>query len=113
MQGSGKTKPAAAAGGGLGLSDYLSLGSSLLAGGQGGGLLSLLAGEADMASLLAMLPRIVEQGNYRDLLSRLAAQHLGSSPYYFLARQLLAGWLEGEQGQQATDKVGKKYQIIK
>ena len=47
---------------GLRLMDYISLGSTLLKGGNGAEMLSLLSGHVDMASMLKMLPQLLEGG---------------------------------------------------
>ena len=71
-------KAKASSGGGLGLSDYLTLGSTLLkgkqfllslfqihhrniSGGNGAQLMSLLSGDADISSLIQLLPQLIEQ----------------------------------------------------
>ena len=71
-------KAKASSGGGLGLSDYLTLGSTLLKGkqfllslfqihhrnilgGNGAQLMSLLSGDADISSLIQLLPQLIEQ----------------------------------------------------
>merc|ERR1712117_332904 len=54
-------KPAAAPS--LGLSDYLTLGSTLLKGGNGAEMMKMMSGEADMSSMLTLLPQLMQQGN--------------------------------------------------
>ena len=44
---------------GMDMADYLTLGSTLLKGGNAGQLLNILSGEADMATMLNLLPRSV------------------------------------------------------
>jgi len=88
---------------GLGLADYLTLGSTLLKGGNGAQLMSLLSGEADMSSMLTLLPQLIEQGNYKDLLVKMAGSYLGSSPYGAIIKQYGSSFFESEQGSKFVD----------
>merc|ERR1719322_1391843 len=74
-----KQKPKASAEG-LGLSDYLTLGSTLLKGGNGAELMSLLTGDADMSSIIKLLPQLIEGGEYKSLLGKMFNSYLSSSP---------------------------------
>ena len=93
-----KTRPQAAAGGGLGLSDYLTLGSTLLKGGNGAEILSLLSGEADLSSFLKLLPQLVEQGDYKALLGRVLSSYISSNPILAMGQTYLNTMIENEKG---------------
>ncbi|XP_023334226.1 uncharacterized protein LOC111705791 isoform X2 [Eurytemora carolleeae] len=93
---------------GLDISDYLSLGSTLLKGGNAGTILSLLSGETDMSSMMSLLPQLIENGNYKDLLSKMVLGYLESSPYGALIKNMMQGWLDSEQGKSIISS-GYKY----
>jgi len=99
-----KKKPAAGFGG-LELSDYLSLGSTLLKGGNAGQMMDLLSGKADMASMLALLPSLIENGNYKDILTKMAGSYLEGTPYGPMVQQYASGMLESQQGKAAVETV--------
>jgi len=83
---------------GLDISDYLTLGSTLLKGGNAGQILSLLSGETDMSSMLTLLPGLIESGNYKDILSKLFYGYIDGSPYGPVVKNLLDSFLNSEQG---------------
>jgi len=85
--------------GGLGLSDYLTLGSTLLKGGNGGEILSLLSGEADFSSVLKLLPKLVEQGDYKPLLGRFISSYVSSNPLLAMGQTYLSTLIDSEQGE--------------
>jgi len=87
-------------GAGLGLSDYLTLGSTLLKGGNGGEILSLLSGEADFSSILKLLPKLVEQGNYKALLGRVITSYISSNPVLAMGQTYLSTIIDSEKGEQ-------------
>merc|ERR1712241_421210 len=94
-----KRKQPAGGAGGLGLSDYLTLGSTLLKGGNGGELLSLLSGEADFSSFLKLLPKLVEQGDYKPLLGRFLSSYVSSNPLLAMGQTYLSTLIDSEQGE--------------
>jgi len=96
-----KTKPAQAPG--MGLADYLTLGSTLLQGGNGAQLMSLLSGEADMSSMLTLLPQLIEMGNYKDLLTKMVGSYIGNTPYGAIIQQYAGTFLESDQGTKFAD----------
>jgi len=98
-----KTPPKPTAAPSLGLSDYLTLGSTLLKGGNGAQLMSILSGEADMSSILSLLPQLIEQGNYKDLLTKMARTYLGNTPYGAIIQQYGSTFLESDQGSKLID----------
>jgi hypothetical protein len=111
-----KTAPAAPkAGGGLDMADYLSLGANMLKGGNAGQMLKLLSGEADMASVLAMLPQLLENGGMKDVLMKMAGSYLESSPYGALVqqygRQVLGCWELHMANRHRTGKRGMKRKL--
>ena len=65
--------------------------------------MSLLSGEADMSSMLTLLPQLIEQGNYKDLLVKMAGSYLGSSPYGAIIKQYGSSFFESEQGSKFVD----------
>jgi len=83
---------------GLDMSDYLTLGSTLLKGGNAGQILSLLSGETDMSSMLSLLPQLIESGNYQDILTKLVYGYLDNSPYGPVVKNLLDNFLGSKQG---------------
>ena len=95
-----KTRQQAGGGGGLGLSDYLTLGSTLLKGGNGAEILSLLSGEADFSSFLKLLPRLVEQGDYKALLGRVMSSYISSNPLLAMGQTYLNTLIENEKGEE-------------
>lgn len=94
-------KPAAAPG--LGLSDYLTLGSTLLKGGNGAEMMKMMSGEADMSSMLTLLPQLMQQGNVKDLLMKMVGTYLGNTPYGAIIQQYGSSFLESEQGSKFVD----------
>merc|ERR1712106_830165 len=95
------TKPAAAPG--LGLSDYLTLGSTLLKGGNGAEMMKMMSGEADMSSMLTLLPQLMQQGNVKDLLMKMIGSYIGNTPYGAIIQQYGSTFLESEQGSKFVD----------
>jgi len=89
--------------GGLDMADYLTLGSSLLKGGNAAQMMDLLSGKADFSSLLNMLPSLMENGNYKDILSKVAGSYLEGTPYAGMAQQVLSGMLDSQQGKMAVE----------
>jgi len=95
-----KKQPTKNAGfGGLDLADYLTLGSSLLKGGNAGQMMDLLSGKADIASMFSLLPSLIENGNYKDLLNKVLGSYLEGTPYGPMIQQYAGSMLESEQGQ--------------
>jgi hypothetical protein len=88
---------------GLDMADYLSLGASLMKGGNAGQMMKMMSGEADMASILSMLPQLMQNGNIKDLLFKLLGSYLESSPYGPLIQQYGRQAMESEQGAQFVD----------
>merc|ERR1719322_2112405 len=101
-------KPKASAEG-LGLSDYLSLGSTLLKGGNGAELMSLLTGDADMSSIIKLLPQLIEGGEYKSLLGKMFNSYLSSSPLGSIISMYLGNVLDSEDGKQFINRF---YEIL-
>jgi len=94
-----KKQPAQNAGfGGLELSDYLTLGSSLLKGGNAGQMMDLLSGKADISSLFSLLPSLIENGNYKDILNKVMGSYLSGTPYGPMIQQYASTMMDSEQG---------------
>jgi len=89
--------------GGLEMADYLTLGSSLLKGGNAGQMMDLLSGKADFSSLMTLLPSLMQNGNYKDILSKLAGTYLEGTPYGPMIQQFLSGMLDSQQGKMAIE----------
>merc|ERR1711936_1148349 len=100
-----KRKQQGGGAGGLGLSDYLTLGSTLLKGGNGGEILSLLSGEADLSSVLKLLPQLVEQGDYKPLLGRALSSYISSNPMLAMAQTYLSTLIDNQQGETFMDNL--------
>jgi len=95
-----KKQPAQNGGfGGLELADYLTLGSSLLKGGNAGQMMELLSGKADIASMLSLLPSLIENGNYKDILNKVLGSYLSGTPYGPMIQQYASTMMDSEQGQ--------------
>jgi len=94
-------KPSAAPS--LGLSDYLTLGSTLLKGGNGAEMMKMMSGEADMSSMLTLLPQLMQQGNVKDLLMKMIGSYIGNTPYGALIQQYGSTFLDSEQGSKFVD----------
>lgn len=97
------TKPTAAPS--LGLSDYLTLGSTLLKGGNGAQMMKMMSGEADMSSMLTLLPQLMEQGNVKDLLMKMIGSYIGNTPYGAIIQQYGSSFFESEQGSKFVDGI--------
>jgi len=108
QQNQNKQKPKASAEG-LGLSDYLTLGSTLLKGGNGAELMSLLTGDADMSSIIKLLPQLIEGGEYKSLLGKMFNSYLSSSPLGSMISMYLGNVLDSEEGKLAINRF---YEIL-
>eukprot|EP00088_Acartia_fossae_P038116 TRINITY_DN3941_c0_g1_i3.p1 TRINITY_DN3941_c0_g1~~TRINITY_DN3941_c0_g1_i3.p1 ORF type:complete len:581 (+),score=127.84 TRINITY_DN3941_c0_g1_i3:81-1823(+) len=108
-----KKKPAAQkAKSGMDLNDYLSLGSTLLAGGNGAQLLNMLTGETDMSSMLSLLPTLLQNSNSQDLLKKMFYSYLDSTPYGPMVKTYLDSWLNSAQGKDSIGLVFKYADIF-
>ena len=56
--------------------DYISLGSTLLKGGNGDEMLSLLSGDDDMVRMLKMKPQLLEGDEYKILVPKMIKSYL-------------------------------------
>ena len=50
-------------------------------------MMKMMSGEMDMAGMLEMLPQLMEGGNVKELLFKMAGSYLESSPYGALIQQ--------------------------
>jgi len=87
----------------LGLADYLTLGSTLLKGGNGAEMMKMMNGEADISSMLKLLPQLMQQGDVKDLLMKMIGSYIGNSPYGAIIQQYGNSFLESEQGTKFVD----------
>ena len=71
---------------------------SCVVGGNGGEILSLLSGEADFSSFLKLLPKLVEQGDYKPLLGRFLSSYVSSNPLLAMGQTYLSNLIDSEQG---------------
>jgi len=99
------TKEKKQQGGGLDIADYLTLGSTLLKGGNAGQIMSLLSGEADFNSMLSLLPQLIESGNYKDILSKMIFGYLDQSPYGPIIKNMYDNFINSDQGKSTMDSV--------
>jgi len=83
---------------GLDLSDYLSLGASLMKGGNADQIMKLMSGEADFTSMLTLLPQLMESGNLKDIFMKMAGGYLENTPYGPLVMMYGRQAMESEQG---------------
>ena len=90
---------------GLGLMDYISLGSTLLKGGNGAEMLSLLSGDVDMASMLKMLPQLLEGDEYKTLVPKMIKSYLSSSTMGALALGYIENNIDPKQAEKGLDVV--------
>jgi len=67
-------------------------------GGNAAQMMKMLSGEADMASMLSMLPQLMEGGNIKELLMKLAGSYLDTTPYGPLIQQYARQAMDSEQG---------------
>lgn len=88
---------------GLDMADYLSLGASMMKGGNAGQMMKMLSGEADMASMLSMLPQLMEGGDIKELLFKLVGSYLESTPYGPVIQLYGRQAMESEQGAMFLD----------
>jgi len=89
---------------GLDMSDYLTLGSTLLKGGNAGQLLNMLSGEADMASMINLLPSLIASGNYKDLLFKMVNGYLEGTPWGPIIQKSTEDFMESEYGKGMLEK---------
>jgi len=104
-----KEKSSQGSAGGLGLSDYLNLGATLLKGGNGADLMSLLSGDADISSVLKLLPQLIEQGEYKSLLGKMVSSYLSSSPLGAMFSSYMGQVLDSEDGEKMMANI---YEIL-
>lgn len=83
---------------GLDMADYLTLGSTLLKGGNAGQLLNMLSGEADMATMLNLLPSLMESGNYKDLLFKMVSGYLEGTPWGPILQRYVEDFVDSDSG---------------
>ena len=88
---------------GLGLMDYISLGSSLLKGGNGADMLSLLSGDVDIASMLKMLPQLLEGDEYKTLVPKMIKSYLSSSTMGALALGYIENNVDAAQAEKGLE----------
>ena len=66
--------------------------------GNGAQLLSLLNGSGDISAMASILPQLLGDGNYMDILFNLVGNYFEGSPYGPLIKQYGKKFLESEQG---------------
>jgi len=77
------------------LEDYL---TNFFKSGNGGQLLSLLNGSGDMSAMASILPQLLGDGNYVDILFSVVGSYFEGSPYGPLIKQYGKKFLDSEQG---------------
>jgi len=94
--------------GGMDMNDYLTLGSTLLAGGNGAQLLNMMAGgNTDMSSILTMLPSLLENKNSQELLKKMAFNYLDGTPYGPMVKNVINGFLDNSSPNGGMDQIYK------
>jgi len=78
-----------------GLEDFL---GKFFKSGNGAQLLSLLNGSGDLSAMASILPQLLGDGNYMDILFNLVGNYFEGSPYGPLIQQYGKKFLESEQG---------------
>ena len=71
--------------------------------------MSLLSGDADISSVLKLLPQLIEQGEYKSLLGKMVNSYLSSSPLGAMAATYMGQVLDSEDGEKMMTGV---YQIL-
>ena len=71
--------------------------------------MSLLSGDADISSVLKLLPQLIEQGEYKSLLGKMVNSYLSSSPLGAMAATYMNQVIDSEDGEKMMAGV---YQIL-
>ena len=71
--------------------------------------MSLLSGDADISSVLKLLPQLIEQGEYKSLLGKMVNSYLSSSPLGAMAATYMNQVIDSEDGEKMMTGV---YQIL-
>jgi len=111
-----KKKPAQKAKTGMDMNDYITLGSTLLSGGNGAQLLNMLTGDfssmTDMSSMMSLIPTLLENPNSQELLKKMFFSYLDTTPYGPMARTAVDGWLNSAQGKDSVGTVFKYAEVF-
>ena len=78
-------------------------------GGNGADLMSLLSGDADISSVLKLLPQLIEQGEYKSLLGKMVSSYLSSSPLGAMFSSYMGQVLDSEDGEKMMANI---YEIL-
>jgi hypothetical protein len=90
---------------GLDMSDYLTLGSTLLKGGNAGQLLNMFSGgQPDMSTMMNLLPGLIQSGNYKDILMKMASSYLEGTPWGPIVQRTGDDFLASEYGLSMVEK---------
>lgn len=90
---------------GLDMSDYLTLGSTLLKGGNAGQLLNMLSGgEADMSTMINLLPGLIQSGNYKDILMKMVTTYLDGTQWGPIVQKTGQDFLTSDYGISMVEK---------
>ena len=71
--------------------------------------MSLLTGDADMSSIIKLLPQLIEGGEYKSLLGKMFNSYLSSSPLGSMISMYLGNVLDSEEGKLAINRF---YEIL-
>ena len=71
--------------------------------------MSLLSGDADISSILKLLPQLIEQGEYKSLLGKMVNSYLSSSPLGAMFSTYMAQVLDSEDGEKMMTNI---YEIL-
>ena len=71
--------------------------------------MSLLSGDADISSVLKLLPQLIEQGEYKSLLGKMVSSYLSSSPLGAMFSSYMGQVLDSEDGEKMMANI---YEIL-
>ena len=71
--------------------------------------MSLLTGDADMSSIIKLLPQLIEGGEYKSLLGKMFNSYLSSSPLGSMISMYLGNVLDSEEGKLTINRF---YEIL-
>ena len=71
--------------------------------------MSLLTGEADISSVIKLLPQLIEGGEYKSLLGKMFNSYLSSSPLGSIISMYLGNVLDSEE---AKEHLNKFYEVL-
>ena len=67
--------------------------------------MSLLTGEADISSMIKLLPKLIEQGDYKNLLTKMVTGYMSSHPLGSMVSSYLGNVLDSAEGEKFLNGV--------